>query len=498
MSENQSVDDFGSAFEKPVILVGICSCRAYSEKRSAVRETWLTRPVSAIECRFFVGRGEPLDAEPDTISVDADDSYDFLPQKVIAFFRHALENFEFDWLFKCDDDTYVALDRLHALTTMGGDLVGNETLANRGSPSGGAGYLLSRQIVNRIVEDHALSLFGAEDIIVGEAAVGHGAKPVSTERLRWNANPCPTADNNLITAHWCTPDRMRAIHTALVKKPSKTIQANNRNWNDELLFFDNGYFLRRQSGCNGRWESEVETDYKLLWFDWEQENLVIDQNGKGWVMKGHRSPWLGSESMAIAVWSTSGTLGLPHLGTFLEMNPEVPIHVIHSKVETQTSGGLVAWRNRDRMIRKWWLESGNLLQFDRVLFLEWDVLFRDSLHEILPVGDFICCDVKAPDISDWEWFGETDALPEQMRRDAWGASPFAVISLSRRCLQSMMEHPLAERLFEADIFCELRLPTLAKHCGFELIESRVSMPDCQFFPMTPSPGRGVWHSVKGP
>src|SRR5690606_20183194 len=110
------------------ILVGICSSRKNRQRRDAIRRTWMSAPVNGIRCVFFVGAGDhPLD-EPDTVALDCPDDYDHLPAKVIGFFTHCLENFEFDWLFKCDDDTYVALDRLGQLISPENGLIGNEFL----------------------------------------------------------------------------------------------------------------------------------------------------------------------------------------------------------------------------------------------------------------------------------------------------------------------------------------------------------------------------------
>jgi hypothetical protein len=248
MDQSQSQQAHQAKEAPPRILVGICSCLKYPEKREAVRTTWMARAVNGIECRFFVGGGQPVDGEDDTIVLAADDSYGLLPGKVIAFFRHALEHFEFDWLFKCDDDTYVALDRLRTLLEFDVEMVGNETLADRGSPSGGAGYLLSRRMVERIVLDGSLTEWGAEDVIVGEAAIRHGATWESTARLRWSANPSPRLDNDLITAHWCSPERMRAIHSAMTTTPVRRITGSSPSWT--LPQVDDG--LQRSLGTNGR------------------------------------------------------------------------------------------------------------------------------------------------------------------------------------------------------------------------------------------------------
>jgi hypothetical protein len=213
----------------PKILVGVCSCLANVEKRAAVRETWMSLPQPSIDVRFFVGAGTPsLPLENDVIQVPAPDTYDDLPAKVLAFFREALAFSDFDWLFKCDDDTYVALDRLRDLTTGGHELVGNEFLAQRGSPSGGAGYLLSRRIVQALVEDTSISGTGAEDILIGEAAIRHGALHLATDHLCMDTSRFPAADNLVITSHWCNPARLREIHNLRFPIPDKVAAPRRR------------------------------------------------------------------------------------------------------------------------------------------------------------------------------------------------------------------------------------------------------------------------------
>lgn len=260
------------------IMVGICSCHKYPEKRQAVRETWLALPHENIECRFFVGEGEGLPDEPDTVVLPASDEYDFLPEKVRAFFIHCLETSDFEWLFKCDDDTYLALDRLHSLIIPGFDLIGDVLLAQRGAPSGGAGYMLSRQLVEAIVGDFT-SPTGAEDLIFGEAALRLGAKGYSTDRLCWNTRYYPRGDNEVVSSHWCSPRRMHAIHTMLNEPPSRIYQVSHQHWNDHLFLYERGFFARASTFCSGEWREDGDGSLNLDWFDWGAENVVPDEDG---------------------------------------------------------------------------------------------------------------------------------------------------------------------------------------------------------------------------
>ncbi len=481
------------------ILVGVCSCRRYPEKRQAVRDTWMTNPAEGIDCVFFVGGASPLHNEPDTVVLEVDDSYDALPEKVLSFFRHALTHSDFDWLFKCDDDTYLSLPRLGQLTTLGGDLVGNPMLDTRGSPSGGAGYLLSRQIVQALVEDTELPRRGAEDVIIGEGAVRLGAIAVSSEKLRWNAVPAPAPDNDLITAHWCSPARLKSIHSAMTKSPSRVIQATSPHWNDSLTFYDSGSFRRTGSGCDGTWRLIDDTRIALDWFDWPGELLLLDSEGRGRVTlpaKPARQPHV---ERWISLWHTFGSHGLPHLGQFQSMNPGVPVHVLHGERHEKEADRKHAWRNCDRVLRDWWHQTGKFLEFDRVAILEWDVLFRQTLNHVFPPGDFVGRKIKLPGSQpDWPWFREIACLPASARDSACGIAPLAILAVSRRCLSAIMEHPLSNEMFDADIFCELRFATLAKLSGFELVQCPDSLPNVEWHEVPPGNTSGVWHAVKLP
>ena len=63
-----------------------------------------------------------------------------------SFFVYALENYDFEWLFKFDDDTYVDLGRLESLVDDEYDLIGDALVSMRNSPSGD---VYKRQVLRR-------------------------------------------------------------------------------------------------------------------------------------------------------------------------------------------------------------------------------------------------------------------------------------------------------------------------------------------------------------
>jgi histo-blood group ABO system transferase len=248
------------------VLVGICSCRAYFEKRQAVRETWLAGCHAPIVATFFVGNGEAVMADlnyGDVVVVNAPDDYESLPAKVMAFFRHALDHFEFDWIFKCDDDTYLAPERLLELTRGDHDFAGNEFIETSGYASGGAGYLLSRALVELLVKDVSLAATGAEDMIISGAAVMKGARGLITNRLCWDGKRIPRRDNDVISSHWLAPDQMRAIHTLLTQKASSQIDFVGGSFRSRICFHENGAFCQQTGPGYGIWEIDDEANLVL-------------------------------------------------------------------------------------------------------------------------------------------------------------------------------------------------------------------------------------------
>lgn len=195
----------------------------------------------------------------------------------------------------------------------------------------------------------------------------------------------------------------------------------------------------------------------------------------------------------VAVFITTRNFGLPHLDSFRRHNPEVPIYCIVAEENPSYERG---WMNCDRNVRDWWISYGRHLDFEYALFIEGDVLFSCTVEEVF-CGDshFMGKDVKKPGMS-WNWFSHIPNLPEDMKVHATGLAPLAVMRMSKVCLSEMFSHPLVETLYGREIFCELRLPTLAAACGHEPENHSGKLDNLHFYPVIPK-GGGVWHCVKG-
>lgn len=96
-----------------------------------MRETWLQKLPPGVTALFFTGAGETCN-ERGLVQFSCPDDYIHLPCKVQNFYRYALAHHDFDYVFKCDDDTYVHTERLLGLLKFGVDFIGNDNLYSSG------------------------------------------------------------------------------------------------------------------------------------------------------------------------------------------------------------------------------------------------------------------------------------------------------------------------------------------------------------------------------
>jgi hypothetical protein len=208
----------------PKILIAVISCVDYGYRRRAVRRTWLRRLPDNVQAKFFVGGSGVVDL--DAVSLPVNDGYHHLTQKTQNAFRYALRNYEFDFLMKCCDDTYVVARRLNLLPLAKFDCFGSSIyMRSRGYYSGGAGYLLSRELVQTVADWDNLAPNFAEDKVITRRLIRDGARAFSSPNFRMDSHRFPDPKNRLVTAHYCKPWIMAAIDRRF-PKPQSTVDAN--------------------------------------------------------------------------------------------------------------------------------------------------------------------------------------------------------------------------------------------------------------------------------
>jgi hypothetical protein len=225
------------------LAIAVVSSERYCERRKRCRRLW-THGVCGradVVLRFFVGGGVDgtcvSDSEPDTVALACADDYPHLPQKTMHVLRWFLEHYEFEYLFKCDDDTYVRPERLLGALPPAHEYCGwgvNRSFADAPEvASGGAGYLLSRRAARLAAEGLASRPTGAEDDLVGRVLGAVGIRLHHDPRFRWNVEPSsvPAPDNDIISAHWVNDERTEE----LVRRPWLPVRATGAKERDLVL-----------------------------------------------------------------------------------------------------------------------------------------------------------------------------------------------------------------------------------------------------------------------
>jgi len=128
------------------------------------------------------------------------------------------------------------------------------------------------------------------------------------------------------------------------------------------------------------------------------------------------------------------------------------------------------WRNCDLAYYHFYKQ--NKQQCTRWLLTEWDTyctcnisqFFRDYWNY-----DFVANNIHHKD-SGWWWFRELDKIPIDLRQFVCGISPLTCTLLSDKAFCLISEK---SPLLDLDIFCELRLATLAKICDIEITPFKI-------------------------
>jgi hypothetical protein len=181
-----------------------------AERRQAVRDTWWNRLNG--DHRFFFGHTNDVLLN-DEISLPVSDSFRFHCDKNKAMLSWALQQ-GYEWVFRCDDDTFIKADQLEIPEK--GDQVGwGPELGNwHNYITGGAGFWLSRAAVELIVNSPTTKTH-EDDLWIGRDIL----EKSSLDRVhdpRYYPSPTHTIEidklpNDWITCHSCTPEIMRAL-----------------------------------------------------------------------------------------------------------------------------------------------------------------------------------------------------------------------------------------------------------------------------------------------
>lgn len=221
------------------IAIAVMSCHAHRNTRQvACRDTWFKDAARLKVRTFFVeGHLDPSNylskvfnehAVPwlsqNRLNLPCFDGYYDLRHKIKMLMQwftgvNNMENLFFPhYLYKCDDDTFVHVDRLLALEPGKFDYIGCRI--NEGFAAGGAGYIVSRKAA-KIVADcmtpknpvqYSQGHWGCnEDYAVGELMKWMGIELWDNRRFNHGNDGTPTPYNDSISGHHIQPDHMRRV-----------------------------------------------------------------------------------------------------------------------------------------------------------------------------------------------------------------------------------------------------------------------------------------------
>jgi hypothetical protein len=188
------------------VLIAVASCARDRERgfHDALRDTWFNSLISITDKKFFYGSASTLPSK-DEVELFLDDSYAALPFKTQAICGWALRN-EFDYMFKCDNDTLASPWEFNTFEFSKHDYMGGENADTNvpGFPpgriefaSGGAGYWLSRRAMQIVAT--APTRGTAEDVFVAHALLQEGILPHFHPGYKWR--PGSTLDKETVTLH---------------------------------------------------------------------------------------------------------------------------------------------------------------------------------------------------------------------------------------------------------------------------------------------------------
>jgi hypothetical protein len=202
-------------------------CTDQSARVNTIRATWVKDLPADVDYRFFYGTKlrdtRPNQRTPDKIILreplgdeiflDCGDSYTSNPDKMIAICRWALER-GYEYILRCDDDTFIYPNRLLATNWNKFDYVGAGKDATTFHPGGC--MFLSRHAMELIVKGHPTTY--ADDVWIGQLMRESGI-PLTNEptmRNQWGEGykvPLDIDPTGISSFHSCTPDVMQVLHS---------------------------------------------------------------------------------------------------------------------------------------------------------------------------------------------------------------------------------------------------------------------------------------------
>ncbi|XP_046615706.1 beta-1,3-galactosyltransferase 6 [Neodiprion virginianus] len=187
------------------LIIVVFSAPSNVEQREAVRGTWLSENYEDVKYLFVIGTQNMEFDQRNRLASEnkayhdllllpnLQDSYQALTKKLLHSFAHICKEYDFDYLLKCDDDSFVLVDKIlkefekQRYEALDKELYwgffNGKAQVKRSGPwketdwifcdfylpyARGGGYVLSQNLVKFIAQNsNILRLFNSEDVSVG-------------------------------------------------------------------------------------------------------------------------------------------------------------------------------------------------------------------------------------------------------------------------------------------------------------------------------------------
>ena len=110
-------------------------------------------------------------------------------------------------------------------------------------------------------------------------------------------SPYPRPDNQVATAHWCTPARLLAIHASLRTEPLGSSVFIHTHWTDKVRFFPGGWF----GAAIAAWLITRESSGYCYSTSYGEQNGPESVAAAGCVHTGAFPAWLGLTLLAVVL-----------------------------------------------------------------------------------------------------------------------------------------------------------------------------------------------------
>ena len=223
------------------ILFIILTCEKYLETRCKwQKKTWIN-DIKEISDYLFLSSKSNIESK--IYGYNTPDTYETAPIKYVEFFKNYTLR-DYDYLYFCDDDTYIDVERLERKITELKDFecygrIGkvdyNPIIIDNGGkyfpityPSGGAGFLITRNTFNKIkyyLQTQPYPIFLNTDVTIGSWFQDININIIEGCDLLKSQNPDHPENNNIkdfISFHYCDENHFNDLY----KNKNKNVNNN--------------------------------------------------------------------------------------------------------------------------------------------------------------------------------------------------------------------------------------------------------------------------------